>query len=311
MRFTGVLRIFSAYLNRNRLGELLVIKGVITAPQLREALSAQKAQQKPLGRILIEKSLISQNRLRFILGQQIMLRTLATMVLCLATLGATAGKKSRAGSIKDIPPGFSLASSASSSLSHITSYPALFGTQEKSSSNLTAFTKWTSMFERFELEMKSSSSSLIIQQWHENLQSMENLPLKEMASRVNSFVNTREYILDSKNWGQSDYWATPIEFMRRGGDCEDFAIAKYAALRALGVPEERLRMAIVHDTLKDIPHAVLVVYTDQGPYILDNQSETMESAAGAGRYRPIFSINRLGWWLHTQPDTGTMLASVQ
>ncbi len=310
MRFTGVLRIFSAYLNRSRLGELLVIKGIITAPQLREALAAQKTQQKPLGRILIEKSLISQNRLRFILGQQIMIRTLATMVLCMATLGATAGKKSRAGSIKDIPPGFSLASSGSY-MSNIVSYPSLFGTQEKSSSNLTAFTKWTSMFERFELEMKSSSSSLIIQQWHENLQSMENLPLKEMASRVNSFVNTREYILDSKNWGQSDYWATPIEFMRRGGDCEDFAIAKYAALRALGVPEERLRMAIVHDTLKDIPHAVLVVYTDQGPYILDNQSETMESGASAGRYRPIFSINRLGWWLHTQPDAGTMLASAQ
>ena len=311
MKFMGILRIFSAYLNRSRLGELLVIKGIISARDLKSALAVQKAQQKPLGLVLIEKNLISRGQLRFILGQQIMIRTLATMVLCMATLGATAGKKSRAGSIKDIPPGFTLASSAGSAISHISSYPALFGTQEKSSSNLTAFTKWTSMFERFELEMKTSSSSLVIQQWHENLQSLENLPLKEMAARVNSFVNTREYILDSKNWGQSDYWATPIEFMRRGGDCEDFAIAKYAALRALGVPEERLRMAIVHDTLKDIPHAVLVVYTDNGAYVLDNQSETMESASSAGRYRPIFSINRLGWWLHTQPDAGTMLASVE
>jgi predicted transglutaminase-like cysteine proteinase len=121
-------------------------------------------------------------------------------------------------------------------------------------------------------------------------------------------MNEKPYILDNKNWGKSDYWGTPIEFMQRGGDCEDFAIAKYTALRALGVPEERLRIAIVQDTYKNIPHAVLAVYTEDGLFILDNQIKTLVSAESTGRYRPIFSINRTAWWLHNEPDT-TRVAS--
>ena len=65
--------------------------------------------------------------------------------------------------------------------------------------------------------------------------------------RVFAFVDTTDEVTD---------------FFTRGGDCEDFAIAKYTALRALGVPEERLRVAIVHDDEKNLPHAILVVYTD-------------------------------------------------
>ncbi len=311
MKSKGILRVLSAYLNRSRVGELLVSKGLITTNELRIALRAQKAQHKPLGLVLIEKNLISRNQLRAVLGKQLALRAFATLLFCMISFGVIPGKKSRADGIKDIPPGFALAYHANvQNLSTPVSYPALFGSEERRSSNLKAFTKWSSMFDRFELEMKSAGNASIVAQWHENLQSFENLPLKEMASKVNHFVNQRDYILDSKNWGQSDYWATPIEFMRRGGDCEDFAIAKYAALRALGVPEERLRMAIVHDTVKDIPHAVLVVYTEQDAYILDNQSETLQSATQGTRYRPIFSINRLGWWLHTQPGASTMLASM-
>jgi predicted transglutaminase-like cysteine proteinase len=55
---------------------------------------------------------------------------------------------------------------------------------------------------------------------------------------------------------------------------------------------------------------VLVVYTDEGAYILDNQSRSMLSATNGGRYRPIFSINRTAWWLHTAPAR-TILASAQ
>jgi predicted transglutaminase-like cysteine proteinase len=140
------------------------------------------------------------------------------------------------------------------------------------------------------------------------LENFQGLSLKQMADRVNDMMNERPYISDKRNWGQTDYWATPVEFMKRGGDCEDFAIAKYAALRTLGVPEERLRLAIVQDTQKNIPHAVLVVYTDQGAVLLDNQIKTLVDAERAGRYRPIYSINRQAWWLHSTPDS-TRIAS--
>jgi predicted transglutaminase-like cysteine proteinase len=76
----------------------------------------------------------------------------------------------------------------------------------------------------------------------------------------------------------------------------------------LGVPEERLRVAIVHDNLKNIAHAILIVYTDGGAIILDNQEKSVLDGQRAGRYRPIYSINRTAWWLHTA-DIETRVAS--
>ncbi len=95
-------------------------------------------------------------------------------------------------------------------------------------------------------------------------------------------MNKVRYIGDQKNWGKSDYWATPIEFLTYGGDCEDFAIAKYVSLRALGVPDRAMRIAIVKDTQKGIAHAILIVYTEDGPMVLDNQIKRMTNANAIG-----------------------------
>lgn len=96
--------------------------------------------------------------------------------------------------------------------------------------------------------------------------------------------------------------------MERGaGDCEDYAISKYASLRALGVPEDRMRIVILQDTAKNIPHAILAVYADNGILILDNQIKTVKRDTEISNYRPIYSINRQGWWLHK--SSGTVLAS--
>ncbi|MCB1557167.1 MAG: transglutaminase-like cysteine peptidase, partial [Alphaproteobacteria bacterium] len=126
-------------------------------------------------------------------------------------------------------------------------YPALFGSEERASYNLEPFTKWTGMFNRFERSMQQAAGQQIMRDWQHSLDSLRGLPLTEMAAGVNDLVNAERYITDNRNWGQTDYWATPIEFFTRGGDCEDFAIAKYVSLRALGVPDERLRVAIVQD----------------------------------------------------------------
>jgi predicted transglutaminase-like cysteine proteinase len=95
-----------------------------------------------------------------------------------------------------------------------------------------------------------------------------------------------------------DYWATPIEFLTRGGDCEDYAIAKYASLRALGFSADQLRVAIVQDKIKNVPHAILIIYSDAGNFVLDNQNKQVEPIEAVNRYQPIFSINSTSWWLH-------------
>jgi predicted transglutaminase-like cysteine proteinase len=306
---SGILRQFKALLGRNRLGELLVLKGVISSQDLRFALKQQKSTQLPLGRIFLKHAMISRRQLFFILARQWALRGVAASMFYFASVAGFGVKKARAETIKDVPAIIAV-SAGTVSYNKLTSYPGLFGAAEKRSGNLKPFTKWTSMFSRFERDLKRPGSEKIITAWQENLRDFQGLPLKEMARRVNDLANSKPYISDNRNWGMSDYWETPIEFLQKGGDCEDFAIAKYTALRALGVPEDRLRIVILHDNVKNIPHAILAVYTDDGIYALDNQIKTLVDANREGRYRPIFSINREGWWLHSAPDA-TMVASAQ
>lgn len=307
----GIFTRLKSYLDRSRLGELLVIKGLITPQQLRGALTEQKETGIPLGQIFMKHAMISRRQLVMILSRQITVRVFAAVMFCTLSLMNFGSKKARADVVRDIPAIVTLATAETGpQIARITSYPALFGSAEKQSSNLGAFTKWTGMFAKFERTANAPTSDKMMREWKQNLSAFQDLDLRDMARKVNDLMNSKKYISDNKNYGQSDYWATPVEFYNRGGDCEDYAISKYAALRALGVPEERLRIAIIHDKIKNIPHAVLVVYTDQGAYILDNQVDEMKNARDVSRYRPIFSINRHAWWLHTAPKSSTQLASV-
>lgn len=307
---TSLLLRLKTVLERNRLGELLVISGLLTTNQLKFALKQQKAGVDPLGRVLVQQRMVSQHQLRKALLKQGTMRCLAAAITIMISFSSFTVKPAKAGPIKDIPPQIKLVSVANSAFTKINRYPDLFGTTEQASYNLEPFTKWTGMFERFETAMNNGQDRAIIENWKQDLMAYKNLSLYDMASKVNHLINSQKYIVDSRNWGQSDYWETPIEFFKRGGDCEDFAIAKYTSLRALGVPEERLRIAIVHDKIKDIPHAVLIVYTDRGAIMLDNQMANPVYTSQTERYRPIFSINRQAWWLHKAPSA-TVLASAR
>lgn len=305
---SGFLGRFTTFLNQNKLGELLVRSGRISQDALQLALTEQRQTATPLGQVLVNNKLISRRALRWTLGKQIILRGVVALLFFTLSFGSFGTKRARA-DIKDVPAQVSIALNTDQiSFAKSFAAAALFDTDEKRSTNLGAFTKWAGMFSRFEREINNPSARGKVAAWQAQLADLRGLSLKTMASRVNDMMNEKPYIIDKKNWGQSDYWETPLEFMARGGDCEDFAIAKYAALRALGVPEERLRIAIVQDTQKNIPHAVLIVYTDDGLYALDNQIKSLVSAGREGRYRPIFSINRQAWWLHTAPE-GTRIAS--
>lgn len=302
---TGLLKKIRKTIQRNKLGELLLHKGMISQNDLRRALKDQKETSRPLGQIFIDNAVISPMQLKMLLGRQFILRGVAASLLFAASFNALHAKRAHAEPMAGIQM-----VSASSEFGRVASYPKLLGTSEKKDRNLKAFVKWTGMFSRFDRQLKSSSNVAVIDKWQRNIDQLQGRSMKGMVQGVNALVNQNKYIVDKRNWGKSDYWATPVEFLKRGGDCEDFAIAKYAALRSLGFPEERLRVAIVQDTVKNIPHAVLVAYTDEGAFILDNQIKTLVDAERKGRYRPIFSINRQAWWLHQNP-TNTIVASAR
>jgi predicted transglutaminase-like cysteine proteinase len=309
--YNGMLRGIKARLANNRLGDILLLSGQISPIELREALALQKATRQQLGKVLVQKGHISPCALYYTLAQQFGLRlTAAIFTLFLSFSSAGLCKTARASNIKDVPGQLSLVfEDQPGKIAPVNYYPPLFGYAERRSSNLGPFTKWSGMFDSFHYEMASSSGEQVMREWMDSLSSFKNLPFKTMVHKVNELVNRQEYIEDIKNWDRSDYWANPVEFLKYGGDCEDFAIAKYTALRALGIPEERLRLAIVHDRVKDIPHAVLVVYGDEGPLILDNQVSKVKKAAKVTRYKPIFSINRQAWWLHTSKKKTVVAAA--
>ncbi len=307
----GFLSSINTYLRRNRIGEVLVSRGQLTPAQLKEALQYQKQQNQPLGRILLLQGLVSPTQLRLALATQSALRVATAVLTILSSTSIFSTRQAVAGSSRDIPNAITLASAGSMS-GGVVRGENLFGTGERASTDLSTFTKWTSMFDRFSREANTSSAQGVIKEWRAGLEHFRGQDLVDMANGVNNMMNKIRYIGDKRNWGKSDYWETPVEFLTYGGDCEDFAIAKYVSLRALGVPDNLMRLAIVKDMQKGIPHAILIVYTEDGAMVLDNQIKRMTAASDIGHYKPIFSINHTAWWLHTDRpgrDNPTQIAS--
>lgn len=307
----GVLQILKAYFASNRIGDLLVLQGRLAPAQLEQALILSRVRGHRLGQVLVDERLIRQHELYALLGKQWGIRTLTWGVAMFVSIGTLAPRTARAddrATSYSNSQTFSYAQAARLAIPDGISgtgktmryYPALFGSGEKRSGDLSAFTKWTSMFARYnaQLEMKSARATLV--SWREKIADARGGSVAELARGIDEMINRVEYIEDKDNWGKSDYWATPFEFFKHGGDCEDYAIAKYMSLKGLGVPEDRMRIAIVHDLVKGIPHAILIVYTEEGPMVLDNQSKTTKMAEDVTRYKPIFSINAKSWWLHTK-----------
>ena len=119
---------------------------------------------------------------------------------------------------------------------------------------------------------------------------------------VNTFFNRRiVFAEDIEAWGQADYWASPLEALALGrGDCEDYAIAKYFSLVALGMPVARLRMVYVRAQTGGSaqPHMVLAYYAQANsePLILDNLITEVRPASRRPDLVPVFSFNSEGLW---------------
>jgi predicted transglutaminase-like cysteine proteinase len=79
-----------------------------------------------------------------------------------------------------------------------------------------------------------------------------------------------------------------------GGDCEDYAIAKFVALQEAGVSADDLRIVILRDDLRDEDHAVVAARLDGHWLTLDNRHMVLVEDHDVRRYRPIFLVDRDG-----------------
>ncbi len=186
--------------------------------------------------------------------------------------------------------------------------PGAFGTIAIRSNNLKPFPKWRGTLDRYFKEQKfvnrPCTSTLFnpcqLKQWKAFLKGLEGKKRRVQLERINKEMNHKRYILDIINYKVEDYWATPLQFFSKDGDCEDYAITKYMSLRTLGVPAEDMRIVVLQDLNLRLAHAVLVVYINDEPFVLDNQIRWVVKESTIRHYRPYYSVNETSWWLHRQ-----------
>lgn len=90
--------------------------------------------------------------------------------------------------------------------------------------------------------------------------------LKAVNRRVNRSLIADT---DARVYQTNDYWEAPAMTRGARGDCEDFALVKRRLLIEQGIPAAALSLAIVRTRYNE-DHAVLVVATRQGDFVLDN-----------------------------------------
>jgi len=99
-------------------------------------------------------------------------------------------------------------------------------------------------------------------------------------------------VSDLAQYGTMDVWSSPLATLFRGaGDCEDYAIAKFVALRRAGISPDDLRIVIMRDTLRGDDHAVAAARLDGHWLMLDNSRMAMIEDAHVRNYRPTFVID--------------------
>jgi predicted transglutaminase-like cysteine proteinase len=199
-----------------------------------------------------------------------------------------------------------LCGAAASASQEALSQPALFGSREVFSPDSSAFFKWHDVLDRFAGERREAAAACASgavercepAEWGALVGALKGLDLRAKLDRVNAEINRHPYIPSRVNWHESNHWETPFEFLSKGGQCQDYAIAKYLLLRAAGVPDSSLRVVVLRDTQLGLDHAVTVAYVEGEALVLDNQEREVVPASRLDHYRPYYSINEQGWWLH-------------
>ena len=102
-------------------------------------------------------------------------------------------------------------------------------------------------------------------------------------------------VSDETQWGVPDHWSDPLETLHsNSGDCEDYAIVKYAALLAAGVSKDAVKIVVLRNRLPNEDHAVVAVRVDHQWLVLDNRTLTLVRDMDVRRAIPEFVLDDQG-----------------
>jgi predicted transglutaminase-like cysteine proteinase len=136
--------------------------------------------------------------------------------------------------------------------------------------------------------------------------------LELVNRRVNAAIH---YAADIVQWHMADVWSAPLDKRHKGsfetglGDCEDYAIAKYTALRAAGTPAADLKLLLVRDNAVHMAHAVLTARESGRWLILDNRWSRLAEDTELRQFTPLFALTDEGVALFAKPYASASPAS--
>ena len=132
---------------------------------------------------------------------------------------------------------------------------------------------------------------------------------RALLGHVNRAVNLAIRPADDlSRFGVADHWSAPLETLASGqGDCEDYAILKYAILRSTGYAAEDLRMLIVRGASAPEDHAVLTVRVEGRWLVLDNRRFAMIDTAHLDA-TALFYLDGEGVWALRPPEPAPLQA---
>ena len=116
--------------------------------------------------------------------------------------------------------------------------------------------------------------------------------LEEANRGVNAAIR---FVSDYVQYGEADRWSAPLAtFATAKGDCEDYAFAKYVALRAAGFPSDDLRVVMGRDRTMRQDHAVLAARLDGRWLVLDSLRSELIEDSRVPDLTPVFAIDHRG-----------------
>lgn len=180
--------------------------------------------------------------------------------------------------------------------------------------------EWYAMLGRHQMLMAQPDNRAAFEAFLAPLDSVRNGTVEEKAKAVDALIDRMiTYQLDNEHYNdrRGEYWASPLETINdRRGDCEDFAILKYFALRYLDVDVERLYVITVGPPSQDrLNHATLAVDIRDAAHdeagkaparkfvILDNDGSRNGRLAPENReqYKIYAAYSEAGIWSVPQP----------
>jgi len=135
-------------------------------------------------------------------------------------------------------------------------------------------------------------------------------PLQQLSFVQRAVHASIQWVSDTTEWGQHDYWATASQTLARGaGDMEDRAIVKMQALRALGFNNSDLFLTLARDRVGG-PITVLIVRVSGKYYVLDDTGGAPFLAEERRfEFQPVITFGWSGAWVHLRPAAPSAVAS--